>query len=41
MPSFPEINVPGQGQLYARLTTTQGAIVVRLEESKTPNTVKN
>lgn len=41
MPSFPEINVPGQGQLYARLTTTQGTIVVRLEETKTPNTVKN
>lgn len=41
MPTFPEINVPGQGQLYARLTTTQGTIVVRLEESKTPNTVKN
>ncbi|HEU5077033.1 MAG TPA: peptidylprolyl isomerase [Polyangiaceae bacterium] len=41
MPTFPEINVPGQGQLYARLTTTQGTVVVRLEESKTPNTVKN
>ncbi|HEY6725919.1 MAG TPA: peptidylprolyl isomerase [Polyangiaceae bacterium] len=41
MPSFPEINVPGQGQLYARLNTTQGTIVVRLEENKTPNTVKN
>jgi peptidyl-prolyl cis-trans isomerase A (cyclophilin A) len=41
MPSFPDINVAGQGQLYARLTTTQGTIVVRLEESKTPNTVKN
>lgn len=41
MPSFPEITVPGQGQLYARLTTTQGTVVVRLEESKTPSTVKN
>ena len=41
MPSFPAIDVPGQGQLYARFTTTQGTIVVRLEESKTPETVKN
>ena len=41
MPSFPDINVAGVGQLYARLTTTQGTIVVRLEENKTPNTVKN
>jgi len=41
MPSFPDINVAGVGQLYARLSTTQGTIVVRLEENKTPNTVKN
>ncbi|APR84952.1 Peptidyl-prolyl cis-trans isomerase [Minicystis rosea] len=39
--NFPEINVPGQGQLYARLATTLGDIVVRLEEQKVPNTVKN
>lgn len=39
--NFPEINVPGQGQLYARLTTTLGEILVKLEEQKAPNTVKN
>ena len=38
---FPEINVPGQGQLYARLVTTLGEIVLRLEEQKAPNTVMN
>jgi peptidyl-prolyl cis-trans isomerase A (cyclophilin A) len=38
---FPEINVPGQGQLHARLHTSLGPIVVRLEEQKAPNTVKN
>jgi peptidyl-prolyl cis-trans isomerase A (cyclophilin A) len=39
--NFPEINVPGNGQLHARLTTTLGEIVVRLEEQRAPNTVKN
>jgi peptidyl-prolyl cis-trans isomerase A (cyclophilin A) len=39
--NFPEINVPGQGQLYARLSTTLGDIVVRLEEKLAPETVKN
>lgn len=38
---FPAINVPGEGQLYARLNTTQGTIVVQLEETKTPKTVAN
>lgn len=38
---FPAINVPGEGQLYARLKTTQGTIVVSLEETKTPKTVAN
>ena len=39
--NFPDINVPGQGQLYARLITTLGEIVIRLEEQRAPNTVKN
>ena len=39
--NFPDINVPGQGQLYARLHTSLGPIVVKLEEQKAPNTVKN
>lgn len=38
---FPNIDVPGEGALYARLNTTQGAIVISLEEQKAPNTVKN
>lgn len=39
--NFPDINVPGSGQLYARLRTSLGDIVVRLEEQRAPNTVKN
>jgi peptidyl-prolyl cis-trans isomerase A (cyclophilin A) len=39
--NFPEINVPGQGQLHAKLTTSLGDIVVLLEERRAPNTVKN
>lgn len=38
---FPSINIPGDGQLHARLTTSLGDIVVRLEEQRAPNTVKN
>lgn len=38
---FPNIDVPGQGQLHARLKTTLGEIVVRLEEERAPNTVKS
>jgi peptidyl-prolyl cis-trans isomerase A (cyclophilin A) len=38
---FPSINVPGQGQLHARLETSQGDIVVRLEEERAPETVKS
>jgi len=38
---FPAINVPGQGALHARLVTTLGEIVLRLEEERAPNTVKN
>ncbi|MBI2395056.1 MAG: peptidylprolyl isomerase [Deltaproteobacteria bacterium] len=40
-PQFPAIDVPGEGQLHARLHTTQGAIVVRLYEDKAPKTVAN
>ena len=38
---FPSIHVPGEGQLYGRFHTTLGAITVRLEEERAPNTVKN
>lgn len=38
---FPAINVPGTGQLHARLKTSLGDIVVKLEEQRAPNTVKN
>ena len=40
-PQFPPINVPGTGQLYARFHTTQGAIIVQLEEQGAPRTVAN
>lgn len=40
-PTFPPIDVPGDGQLYVRLTTTQGGMVFSLEEEKTPNTVRS
>jgi peptidyl-prolyl cis-trans isomerase A (cyclophilin A) len=39
--SFPPIQVPGEGDLYARLVTSMGPVVVRLEETRAPNTVKN
>jgi peptidyl-prolyl cis-trans isomerase A (cyclophilin A) len=39
--NFPDIKVDGTGQLYARLHTTQGTMVVLLEETRAPNTVKN
>jgi peptidyl-prolyl cis-trans isomerase A (cyclophilin A) len=39
--TFPEIQVPGAGQLYARFVTSLGPIVVRLEEQRAPKTVKN
>ncbi|MCA9641262.1 MAG: peptidylprolyl isomerase, partial [Myxococcales bacterium] len=38
---FPPINVAGSGQLYARMHTTQGTIVLALEEQRAPETVKN
>ena len=39
--NFPQIQVPGEGQLYARFHTTLGNIVIELEETRAPNTVKN
>jgi peptidyl-prolyl cis-trans isomerase A (cyclophilin A) len=39
--TFPEIQVPGTGALYARLVTTEGVIVIQLEEQRAPKTVKN
>ncbi len=38
---FPPVNVPGEGDLYARLMTTQGTLVVKLEEQRAPKTVAN
>ncbi|MFJ4931707.1 peptidylprolyl isomerase [Streptomyces sp. NPDC088736] len=38
---FPDIQVPGTGALHARLKTSLGDIVVRLEEERAPQTVKN
>jgi peptidyl-prolyl cis-trans isomerase A (cyclophilin A) len=40
-PIFPAINVPGKGQLYARFDTTQGELVIELEETRAPKTVAN
>ena len=34
--TFPPIQAPGSGQLYARLVTSLGNIVVRLEEDRAP-----
>ncbi|MGH7269590.1 MAG: peptidylprolyl isomerase, partial [Polyangiaceae bacterium] len=39
--TFPEIQVPGTGPLYARLVTTLGTMVVQLEEKHAPKTVRN
>ncbi|WP_306313031.1 peptidylprolyl isomerase [Streptomyces hydrogenans] len=38
---FPDISVAGSGQLHARVVTSLGDIVVRLEEDRAPKTVKN
>jgi peptidyl-prolyl cis-trans isomerase A (cyclophilin A) len=40
-PIFAPIDVPGTGSLYARLRTTQGVIVVTLEEHRAPRTVQS
>lgn len=37
----PPIDVPGQGQLQARLTTSKGVIDIVLYEHEAPNTVAN
>lgn len=39
--NFPPINIPGKGSLYARLTTSEGTVVVLLHETLTPKTVAN
>jgi peptidyl-prolyl cis-trans isomerase A (cyclophilin A) len=39
--TFPAIEIQGKGQLYARFVTTEGDIVVRLEEERAPKTVRN
>jgi len=38
---FPAIDIPGDGKLHASLNTSLGHFVVRLEEARAPNTVKN
>jgi len=40
-PTFPAIDIPGEGKLFARLHTTQGNMIVALEEERAPETVKN
>jgi peptidyl-prolyl cis-trans isomerase A (cyclophilin A) len=40
-PKFPAIEVPGTGDLYARMTTTEGTIILLLEEKRAPKTVAN
>jgi peptidyl-prolyl cis-trans isomerase A (cyclophilin A) len=39
--TFPPIQAPGTGNLYARFVTSLGPIVILLEERRAPNTVKN
>jgi peptidyl-prolyl cis-trans isomerase A (cyclophilin A) len=40
-PQFPAIQVAGEGNLYARLRTTLGNVIVQLFEKETPKTVAN
>ena len=39
--NFPPVQAQGEGQLYARLNTNQGTIVISLEEQRAPKTVAN
>ena len=39
--TFPPIQIPGQGALYARFVTSLGNVVIKLEEERAPKTVKN
>ena len=39
--TFPPIQVPGKGALYARFVTSMGNVVIKLEEERAPKTVKN
>jgi peptidyl-prolyl cis-trans isomerase A (cyclophilin A) len=39
--TFPPIQVPGTGALYARFVTSLGNVVIKLEEERAPKTVKN
>ena len=39
--TFPEIQVEGSGQLYARFVTSMGTLVARLDDEKAPKTVRN
>jgi peptidyl-prolyl cis-trans isomerase A (cyclophilin A) len=39
--TFPEIQVPGTGQLYARFVTSMGNMIIALEEQRAPKTVRN
>jgi peptidyl-prolyl cis-trans isomerase A (cyclophilin A) len=38
---FPAVNVPGEGDLYARFSTTQGTVIALLEERRAQKTVAN
>ena len=40
-PKFPAIEVPGTGDLYARMNTTEGTVILLLEEKRAPKTVAN
>ncbi len=39
--TFPDIQIPGPGKLYARFHTSLGNLVVELEEERCPKTVRN